>query len=266
MNTLADFYRMYNSGDYNVLFKCTSHDEFNRKYLNYRNSCIALLELIYFQFNNNECEVRNFIRKLYNMLDFKQRDIKKNGLWIKSPNSAGKKIFFFFDCLTDSCILVGYVKNPIRNYVFGFQNCVNKRVLIWNEAVIGPYFYEDVKPILAGDSPNVQVKNCGDGTVRATPVFVLSNRDTFPDTNEFNCRFHKYIWRTCPLLKHYKRKPDPRVANLMLMCECEVESVSECDRDIYCNAHNIIKDIIRVYGDEYWKSNRYLQVLKEIDQ
>lgn len=95
---------MYNSGDYNVLFKCTSHDEFNRKYLNYRNSCIALLELIYFQFNNNECEVRNFIRKLYNMLDFKQGDIKKNGLWIKSPNSPGKKIFFFtaknffFDC------------------------------------------------------------------------------------------------------------------------------------------------------------------------
>lgn len=76
--------------------------------------------------------------------------------------------------------MVGYVKNPIRNYVFGFQNCVNKRALLWNEAVIDPYFYEDVKPILAGDSPNVQVKNCGDGTVRATPVFVLSNRDTSP--------------------------------------------------------------------------------------
>ena len=114
--------------------------------------------------------------------------LKKNGLWVKSENSTGKN--FFFDCITDSCILVGNIKNPIRNYVFGFQNCVNNRVLLWNEAVIEPYFYEDVKPILAGDSPNVQVKNTGDGTVRATPVFVLSNRETFPDTPEFNCRLH----------------------------------------------------------------------------
>ena len=262
--TVSDFYRLYSNGQHNILFKCTSRDEFNRKYLNYHNSCVALLEILYYQFNNDEGKVRAFIRKLYKMLDFKQGDIKKNGLWIKSPNSAGKN--FFFDCLTDSFILVGYVKNPIKNYVFGFQNCVNKRALLWNEAVIDPYFYEDIKPILAGDSPNVQVKNAVDGTVRATPIFVLSNRDTFPDTPEFNCRVHKYNWRTCNLLKHYKRKPDPRVANLMLVCECDPETASECDRDIYVNSHNVIKNIIKMYGDEYWNNTRYLHMLKNVDQ
>lgn len=86
------------------------------------------------------------------------------------------------------------------------MNCVNKRVLQWNEAVVDPYFYEDFKPILAGDSPNVQVKNTYDGVFTAPPVFILSNRLTFPDTSEFNCRLHKYEWRTCPLLKLYKKK------------------------------------------------------------
>lgn len=123
---------------------------------------------------------------------------------MKSPNSAGKNVFF--DGLVDSMILVGQIKNPIRNYTFGFMNCVNKRVLLWNEAVVDPYFYEDVKPILAGDSPNVPVKNRDDGVVRATPVFILSNRNTFPDTEEFNCRIHKYEWESAPLLKNYKKK------------------------------------------------------------
>lgn len=50
------------------------------------------------------------------------------------------------------------------------MNCVNKRILEWNEALVDPCFYENVKPILAGDSPNVQVKNRDDGVVRATPV------------------------------------------------------------------------------------------------
>lgn len=76
------------------------------------------------------------------------------------------------------------------------MNCVNKRVFEWNEAVVDPYFYEDVKSILAGHSRNVQVKNKDDGVVSCTPVFILSNRMTFPDTSEFNCRIHKYEWKT----------------------------------------------------------------------
>lgn len=75
---------------------------------------------------------------------------------------------------------------------------------MWNEAVIDTYFYEDVKPILSGDCPTVQVKHCGDGIVRAAPVFILSNRETFPDSPEFNCHIHKYEWESCSLLAKYK--------------------------------------------------------------
>lgn len=200
--TVRDFYDMYGKSDKIIYFKCLTMEEYNRKYLSLRDSVISVLELLYFQFNYMDA-VDKFLRLICNVCDFKQSNIKKNSLWVRSPNSAGKN--YFFDALCDSFILVGQIKNPIRNYTFGFMNCVNKRILQWNEAVVDPYFYEDVKPILAGDSPNVQVKNRDDGVVRATPVFILSNRLTFPDTSEFNCRLHKYEWNTCPLLKLYKK-------------------------------------------------------------
>ena len=60
-----------------------------------------------------------------------------------------------------------------------------------------------VKPILSGDSSNVKVKNCGDGTIKASPVFILSNRETFPDCNEFKCWWNEY-WKNKSYIKHYK--------------------------------------------------------------
>lgn len=140
-----------------VYFKCLTMQEYNRRYLCLRDSVICVLELLYFQFDNNMMAVERFLTRIYNMSNFRQNNIKKNSLWVQSPNSAGEN--YSFDALCDSFISVGQIQNPIRNYTFGFMNCVNKRALQWNEAVVDPYFYEDVKPILAGDSPNVQVKN-----------------------------------------------------------------------------------------------------------
>lgn len=194
------------------------------------------------------------------MCDFKQTNIKKNSLWVRSPNSAGKN--FFFDALVDSFVLVGQVKNPIRNYTFGFMNCVNKRILQWNEALVDPYFYEDVKPILAGDSPNVQVKNRDDGVVRATPVFILSNRLTFPDTEEFNCRIHKYEWQSAPLLKYYKRKPDPKAINLLLMVAGDIENLIPADNQLYFECKSLLVRIVEMFGKEYYKDVNYLKYMK----
>lgn len=121
-----------------------------------RESLISVLELLFFQFNHSMLEVERFLYKIYTMCDFKQKNVKKNSLWVMSPNSAG--INYFFDALWKSFILVGQIKNPIRNYTFGFMDCVNKRTLQWNEALLDPFYYEDVKPILAGDSPMFKLK------------------------------------------------------------------------------------------------------------
>lgn len=255
--TIRDFYDMYSKSDKVIYFKALTMEEYNRKYLSLRDSIISILELLYFQFEHDMDKVDKFLEVIFNMCDFKQSNIKKNSLWVMSPNSAGKN--YFFDALVDSFILVGQIKNPIRNYTFGFMNCVNKRILQWNEALVDPYFYEDVKPILAGDSPNVQVKNRDDGVVRATPVFILSNRLSFPDTSEFNCRLHKYEWRTCPLLKLYKRKPDPRAVNILLMCTGDITNVLEADRLLYFQCKTLVKELVGIFGKEYYLDKQYIK-------
>lgn len=258
--TVRDFYDLYTNSEKIIYFKALTIEEYDRKYLALRESLISIMELLYFQFEYNWEKVDKFLLVINNMCDFKQYNVKKNSLWVKSPNSAGKN--YFFDALCDSFILVGQVKNPIRNYTFGFMNCVNKRVLQWNEALVDPYFYEDVKPILAGDSPNVQVKNRDDGVVRATPVFILSNRLSFPDTSEFNCRLHKYEWDTCPLLKLYRKKPDPRSVNMLLMATADFDNLVLADKELYCECKKIVTDIVDVFGKEYYKNNDYKKMMK----
>lgn len=103
-------------------------NEFNRKYLNNKFSMLSIVQLLMFQFDNDVSKVIHFGKKIYAMCDFQQKDAKKNSLWVQSPNSAGKN--YFFDALVDSFILVGQIKNPIRNYVFGFMNCVNKSFIM----------------------------------------------------------------------------------------------------------------------------------------
>lgn len=58
-----------------------------------RQSLLAVLELLYFQFEFNFNVVEQFILKLYRMCDYRQSNVKKNSLWVRSPNSASKNFF-----------------------------------------------------------------------------------------------------------------------------------------------------------------------------
>lgn len=123
-----------------------------------------------------------------------------------------------------------------------------------------------VAPILAGDTPNVQVKNKGDGVVRATPVFILSNRLTFPDTSEFNCRLHKYEWKTCPLLKLYKKKPDPRAVNMLLIANGEIESLVPADANLYFECKMLVKELVDTFGKQYYEDKNYVMFMKKFNK
>lgn len=98
------------------------------------------------------------------------------------------------------------------------MDCVDRRVILWNEAQCDSYFYEDVKAILSGDCPKVNIKQQGPRTVQKTPVIVLSNRLTFLNSDEFNCRLAKYVWCTCPTFKTWaNKKPHPSHVSEILM-------------------------------------------------
>lgn len=145
-----------------------------------------------------------------------------------------------FDAVTSFFLNIGYISNPIRHNVFAFMDCVDRRVILWNVAQCDSYFYEEVKALLSGDSPKVNIKMLGPKTVVPTPIIVLSNRETFPNNDEFNCRVCKYIWRTAPLLSQWAlKKPHPiyTMECLIFFSNCAVlgEEIIEKLSDVYTN-------------------------------
>lgn len=227
---VEDFYNYYNTIDANCrLFSCIDIQQRNDIYLNVEDSIRAFQRVIYFQCNNVLNRVNEFYVTLYRTLN--KMNGKHNSVWVMGDVSSGKN--FIFDAVCNSLINVGYVTNPIRGYVFGFMDCVNRRILMWNEAQCDSYFYEDAKTILAGDAPKVSVKMLGPKTVLKTPVVIFSNRHTFPNDDQFNCRLTKYEWRKCNLLKDYiGKKPDPFVVPLLSMYYNNVSLLSVEYKDL----------------------------------
>ena len=219
------------------LFGYMSQEQCNDKYLSRTETYSAVLQLLAFQNDNDAYKVDEFCNSLCSILD--KTNGKRNSLWVMSSHSAGKN--FFFDAVTSYFLNIGYISNPIRHNIFAFMDCVDRRVIMWNEAQCDAYFYEEVKALLAGDSPKVNYKMQGPKTVAApTPVIILSNRDTFPDTEEFNCTLCKYTWRTAPLLEQWAlKKPHPLYTLELLIffsqcCNLEDEIISQIS-DVYTN-------------------------------
>ena len=232
---LAELYQMYNQASA-PMFGYMSVEQCSEKYLNRLDTYNAVLQLLSFQFNNDCKEVDNFCNTLCSILD--KTNGKRNALWVVSNHSAGKN--FFFDAVTAYFLNVGYISNPIRHNVFAFMDCVDRRVILWNEAQCDSYFYEEVKALLSGDSPKVNFKMQGPKTVAPTPLIVLSNRETFPNNEEFNCRLHKYVWKTAPMLQQWSlKKPHPLYTLEVLIffnqcCNLE-EEVMELISEVYTN-------------------------------
>ena len=84
----------------------------------------------------------------------------------------------------------------------------------------------------------------GPKTVVPTPIVVLSNRPTFPDTDEFTCRIAKYTWQTAPLLQQWAlQKPHPIhtmecfifMYNSSLLSEEVLDTLSEVYTNVFVN-------------------------------
>lgn len=60
------------------------------------------------------------------------------------------------------------------------MECVEKRVLLWNEPQCDSGSFETLKKLFGGDTCNVKVKYESDAILSKTPIIVLCNYDPFP--------------------------------------------------------------------------------------
>lgn len=132
---------------------------------------------------------------------------KKNCMFVLGEPNSGKN--YFFDCVCHAFINFGCMGNFNKYSNFPLQECVQRRIIQWNEPNFEPGSEETLKLLFGGDTCNVKVKYQGDACMLRTPIIVLSNNDCFPKGEAFRTRMFSEKWVKAPFLKHFQKKPHP---------------------------------------------------------
>ncbi|CAL8128056.1 unnamed protein product [Orchesella dallaii] len=174
-------------------------------YMSIEESLSAYKNLLLFQLGDYE-NVYHFCKQLFNVLNMSKP--KRNTFIIVGEQCSGKN--FFIDPITATIINVGYLGNPNKINNFAYQDCVNRRVIVWNELNYASEEVDTLKMILGGDVCPVRVKFRGDFVVHRTPVIILTN-ENLPLMNDptFVNRIYVHTWRYCPQLVEYSKKCHP---------------------------------------------------------
>lgn len=129
-----------------------------------------LEKIVFYQNHEDETSTYIFLKDLFEILDM--RIPKCNCMVILSPPNAGKN--FFFDCVINSMINFGQMGSFNKYSGFPIQECVNRRVILWNEPNFEPAAEETLKCLFGGDACNAKVKYQGDVVINKTPISLFA--------------------------------------------------------------------------------------------
>lgn len=170
-------------------------------YSNYHTKEESLEKLKYFLNFQLEDNYEHFINFLYEFLNKKSG--KQNCLNIIGAPSSGKT--YFARIIKEALIISGTISNMSNRSNFPFNNCVNKRVLHWDEPAFDPSALESLKCLFSGDELSVNIKFQDNGSIMRTPVIVTANMNVFPLNEAFNCRIENVRFKSMPELKEWKQ-------------------------------------------------------------
>ncbi|URQ09130.1 nonstructural protein [Halyomorpha halys erranti-like virus 1] len=218
------------------LFHANSDSEYHERYLPFIESLRALCILLLYQFNNSVKDISVFLNNLVKVCN--KENGKINTIFIHGQSNSGKN--FFGDCLINFFLNSGMITNPSRQERFPFMDCVNRRILMWNEARLDPFFIDDFKQITGGDQLKANIKFKAPQYIKKTPVIVLSNQDVFSTgDNAFKNRIIQYKWHTCKYLETYIDKyPTPLAMGYMLLWACDSKVC------VYDKINEVLKELI----------------------
>lgn len=115
---------------------------------------------------------------------------KLNCIMIFGPQCAGKT--FAEKALSTPFLNIGYLENwnKFINAGFPFMDCVNRRVIVWNEAQItgDTSQREDLKKLFEGAPMSVNVKNQEHAYIARTPIIVTTNNHIYQGDPVFASR------------------------------------------------------------------------------
>lgn len=208
--TREDYVNFYNDPNTVKIWSARSIDLVDLYYLSDEESVSIVNKLLDYQCGLAK---KQFVTDLLNVTDMVIP--KCNCFLVVSPPSAGKN--FFFDAVKDYYLNVGQMQNPNKYNTFAYQDCHNRRLLIWNEPNYEPRETENLKMLFAGDNFSANVKCKPQANVKRTPVICMSNiMPRFANDEAFVDRVITYYWNSAPFLKEVLKKPRPdSVMNLL---------------------------------------------------
>lgn len=173
-------------------------------YLSTDKSVGAIRMLLVFQYETGDA-TRAFLQRLYNICE--RVEPKRNSLFVCGPACCGKT--WFFDMVCAYYLNVGHVANFVRGEHFPLNDCVGRRILMWNEPNLMLSAYDTIKMIAGGDPCPANVKYQGHSVISRTPLLLTGNRFIFPRDDVWSTRMYHERWSTCCALKYYVRYPSP---------------------------------------------------------
>lgn len=180
-------------------------------YYNPEESMFYIEQLLDFQFPDYNDKLE-FLTTLYNVCE--KNVPKLNSIYLWGPANCGKS--WFMDMVTSFYINVGHVKNFVRGQNFPLNDCVARRILLWNEPSIMPSAFDSVKMIAGGDPCPCAVKYQGDGKITRTPLIFTSNKETFGRSSVWTTRIKTYHWNPAIILKEATKYPHPYTYALLI--------------------------------------------------
>lgn len=186
--TLSEIFNMYEGKAF--IYNAINGNSTNH-YFSVEDSAYRIEHFLLSQFDDQETMI-NFVITLFNLLN--KCNGKKNCIWIRGPPDSYKSTFVkIIEQLMISSARVS-IMNKTNN--FPFSSCTESRLIILDELSYDPLIYTDqLKMLLSGEPLKVSKKYCDDVFIYKTPIIAVSNGECFPNTEVFNVRVEKFIFK-----------------------------------------------------------------------
>lgn len=116
----------------------------------------------------------DFARKLTRVIN--RRSGKRNTFWVHGTSNAGKTQLMLSFVNAYFPHSFGVPNNSIRTQ-FTFNDCMNRRVILWEEPFINADNIEDCKLLFGGQDLRTDAKYQTSAIVESTPVIITSNSE-----------------------------------------------------------------------------------------
>lgn len=178
---------------------------FSRRYKSVEESLSDLNQYLTYQFTDNET-ISDFLSNLY--LTLTKNNGKKNTIWFKGPPSSAKS--WFVRAIESLMITIGKCSVMNKTNNFPLSSCVCVNLIVLDELSYDPIIYTDIlKLLMGGDQCSVSVKYCGDQLIFKTPIIVISNGECLPNSDAFNFRLNKYLFKEVNHLNLFSKELNP---------------------------------------------------------